>query len=509
MKTNDIFILLGTAAYSYLFYEQSAGLNFLLFNILLVVLFFLSDKGLVTRPAWLAVAAGSLLSAFCILWWGTDLPFIANLCSLFLLAGISFKPQSSLVVAGFNTFVSTTTAIPRFFYTSVKSAPVENGTGSSFRKALLFIIPAIVTLVFVLVYRAANPIFAKFTDKASDHFISFNWCLFTLFGFFFVFGLFRQYIIRKVNDADSQSDDNLQSIPLETHLQSFMGKRLTVPNELFTGIVLFVMLNGVLLCVNGLDVNYMWIAGMLPKGITVAEYLHDGTETLILSIIMAIAVILFVFRGYLNFFENNKWLKTLAYVWIAQNVLLVITTANRNWWIIESSGLTRRRIGVYVYLLLCVVGLATTFIKVAQRKSNWFLFRKNAWIFYAVFMIACVVNWDELIVNYNCKNYKELELDYIDRGYQAELSHTSLATLFRYYVAELKNPNPATRVFTSEVVYNMYNSYYKLKDRESKSRWQSYCISKKQNLDEVNQMLKSEQLLLNPGKDDEVTSSSR
>jgi hypothetical protein len=168
---------------------------------------------------------------------------------------------------------------------------------------------------------------------------------------------------------------------------------------------------------------------------------------------------------------------------------MVITTANRNWWIIESSGLTRRRIGVYVYLLLCLIGLATTYLKVMQKKSNWFLFRKNAWAFYGVFIISCFINWDEVIVNYNCKNYKSLELDYIDRTYQAQLSHTCLATLFNYYADEKRETNPAKQVFTPQVISAMYSSLESLEEHDKKAGWQSFCISRHQNLRAIHQMI--------------------
>ena len=115
MKTTDIFILIATAAYSFLFYKQSPGLNFLLFNLLIVSLFLSTNKTLVRRTSWFAAATGAILSAFCIFWWGTTLPVLANICSLFMLAGLSFNPQSSLLVAAFNTFISTATSIPRFF----------------------------------------------------------------------------------------------------------------------------------------------------------------------------------------------------------------------------------------------------------------------------------------------------------------------------------------------------------------------------------------------------------
>ena len=297
-----------------------------------------------------------------------------------------------------------------------------------------------------------------------------------------MYGFFNQYLWRKINEADSNSANDLATITMEEHLLSAIGKHVAVSNEVLSGIILFAMLNILLLCVNGLDVFYMWILNKLPQGVSLAAYLHDGADTLIFSILMAIAVILFIFRGYLNFFEKNKILKGLAYAWIAQNIILVITTANRNWWIIESSGLTRRRIGVYVYLLLCIVGLATTFIKVKSRKSNWFLFRTNGWFFYAVLILACCIDWDSLIVNYNCKNFKTLELGYIDRGYQAELSHTALAALFNYYADERQETNPDRKIFTPAVVGCMFDSYHDLKNQDETAGWQSLCISKRSNL---------------------------
>ena len=482
MKHNKLFVVITTIVYSYLFYAQYAGINFLLFNLLLIALVFFRNKELLARPAWLLAAAGALLSAFFVFWWGTCLIVVANICSLLVLAGLSFKPQASILVAAFNTAMSAIVSIPKFFSGSVTTLKTGEGQSTNFTKILVLVVPLAVTSIFVLVYRSANPIFEKFTDQVNFDFISFDWCVFTAIGFFMMYGFFNQYMWSKINEADSTSANKLATITLEEHLLSTIGKRIAVSNEVLSGIILFVMLNILLLCVNGLDVFYMWILNKLPQGVSVAAYLHDGADTLIFSILMAIAVILFIFRGYLNFFERNKILKGLAYTWIVQNIILVITTANRNWWIIESSGLTRRRIGVYVYLLLCIIGLTTTFIKVKSRKSNWYLFRINGWAFYGVLVIACFIDWDSLIVNYNCKNFKDLELGYIDRGYQAELSHTALAALFKYYADEKQETNPGRKIFTPAVVGFMFESYNDLKNQDKNAGWQSLCISKRRNL---------------------------
>ncbi len=483
-------MLIATAAYSYLFYYQSPGINFLLFAVLIIVLFFLKDRSLIYRPAWIAVAAGTILSAFFVFWWGTALPVLANACSLLALAGFSFDAESSFLFAVGNTIAAILIAIPRLFHSTVEEQQPEDKTPRILKKLLLLIAPVLVTLLFVAIYCNANPIFAKFVDQINLDFINFNWAIFTLSGFFIMFGLFNIYRF-KVNESDKNASDTLRLITAEEHVQSGSGSWLSAPNELLMGMVMFALLNLVLFTVNGLNVFYMWVNNRLPEGVSVAEFLHDGADTLILSIILAIAVLLFVFRGYLNFAENNRWLKMLAYTWIAQNALLVITTANTNWWIIQSSGLTRRRIGVYVYLALCIIGLTTTFIKVAKRKTNWFLFRKNAWAFYAVFIAGCFFNWDEIIVNYNCKNYKSLELAYIDRGYQTELSYTCLATLYKYYVAEKKEPAISKKIFTGPVINAMHSNYYYLQKEVAEHGWQSFCYGKYKNLHQIENMVKS------------------
>ena len=61
---------------------------------------------------------------------------------------------------------------------------------------------------------------------------------------------------------------------------------------------------------------------------------------------------LYYFRGRLNYHSKNKTLKLLAYVWIAQNIFMILSTAYRNNMYIEESGISYKKIGLYVYLML-------------------------------------------------------------------------------------------------------------------------------------------------------------
>ncbi len=485
MKKNDWFILLATASYTFLFYEQSAGFNFLLFNIVLVVLLLIRDKSLLAKPAWLAAATGSLLSAAFVFVYGTWLPIIANIISLLMLEGLSINAESSLLIAVVNSWYTILITLP-FGIKRVFTESEQPNENSLLKKLPLLLIPLAISGIFFLLYREANPVFEKYTDEISLDFISFSWIVFTATGFILMAGFFYHHVIAWLYETDRVSPDNLKVITLEDHMHA--NQLFSFTNEMLSGIILFVLLNLLLLSVNILDV-YTCITQKLPEGVKLAQYLHDGTNTLILSICLAIAIILVVFRGYLNFFEKNRLLKALAFGWIIQNAVLIITTAQRNWWVIESSGLTRRRIGIYVYLTLCLIGLATTLVKVARKKSNWFLFRKNSWAFYGVLIACCFVDWDDFIVQYNCSHFKALDFGYIDRNYQADLGHTSLASLFEYYKQERKEAQTQNKIFNMVIVSNMFNRYDALKKETAEASWKSYCLSKTSNVKAIDEMI--------------------
>ena len=113
---------------------------------------------------------------------------------------------------------------------------------------------------------------------------------------------------------------------------------------------------------------------------------------------------------------------------------MLISTAFRNDLYISEYSLTYKRIGVYIYLLLCILGLFTTFVKIMKIKSNSFLFRINAWIFYFVLVVSCLFNWDTIITGFNITKSKHLEARYL-----FGLSNTNLPILYKQKQALLDN----------------------------------------------------------------------
>ena len=58
----------------------------------------------------------------------------------------------------------------------------------------------------------------------------------------------------------------------------------------------FFILNAMLLFINLLDVNYLYLGSGMPLGMTHKQFVHKGVDTLIFSIVLGIVVMLF-FRG--------------------------------------------------------------------------------------------------------------------------------------------------------------------------------------------------------------------
>jgi Leucine-rich repeat (LRR) protein len=151
---------------------------------------------------------------------------------------------------------------------------------------------------------------------------------------------------------------------------------------------------------------------------------------LITSIILAITIILYYFRGRLNYKEGANHLKSLAILWIIQNAFMIFSTAYRTNMYVEEFGLSYKKIGVFVYLLLTFIGLITTFYKLRKSKSNWYLVRTNSWIWYALLILSPLLNWDVIITNFNLsKSFHEKKA--LEKYYLADLSFKNLPQLIQ------------------------------------------------------------------------------
>jgi hypothetical protein len=439
MKKKNILLATSVLYYSYLFYQQSAGVNFFVFNIAIIAIVLYLENDIWKQKTWLAVVLGCVLSSACIVYHHTTLAITANLISLCALAGLSYERHTSLVTALPNAVIallaSHIVALTNNLGAIPADATKENINDKRIekftKKATRIGIPVVFTLVFAIIYMTANPAFYRLMNKLfsfSSFTISWGWVFFTFGGFMLLFPFFFPHVSSELVGLDLANGDRL--LRLRKRVKEATFKMLDLKNEYQVGWLMLAMLNGLLLFVNGLDVYYLWVVQQLPDGIVYADYVHQGVYALIFSIVLAISIILYFFRKNLNFFAQNQKLKNLAYAWILQNAFLVFTTYYKTMTYVNQFGLTHKRIGVFVYLTLTLIGLTTTFIKIYNIRGNWFLFRKNTWAFYAVLLLATCFNWDKIITQHNLQtvNKKEIDLMYLIR----ELSITNLPELMEY-----------------------------------------------------------------------------
>ncbi|MGI9543070.1 MAG: DUF4153 domain-containing protein [Cyclobacteriaceae bacterium] len=459
MKKIDYLILATVGAYSYLFYQQSPGINHLIFTVILLLVLLITESRRVRALPWLTVALGALASGFNITLQHTNLALAANIISLVALAGLSFQPKSSLLIAGINGLYSFGVSLAQnWYYRLALPSSGKHRTRFRWRPLVSVVIPILVTMLFLWLYRMSSPVFENLVSKISFQFISWDWIGFTAVGWVVIFGFIQQKGLSTLVTADQQASDGLMR---KRNKVKRSKPNLSLKYEFKTGLLLLLLLNLLLFAFNSIDAISLFTK-RLPAHLTYSQYVHQGIITLIVSIVLAVIIILYFFRGNLNFFSGNRRLLWLAYFWILQNLLLVYTTAYKNFLYISEYGLTHKRIGVYVYLSLTFFGLLTTFIKVFATKSNWFLFRKNAWLFYLAMIVCTFFNWDRIITEYNLSKSKRTDIDYL----------IGLSTSNLLHLHKLSVEHPEKLTYTQQHAINYELDQFKLKTLNR--NWQSW-----------------------------------
>ena len=104
---------------------------------------------------------------------------------------------------------------------------------------------------------------------------------------------------------------------------------------------------------------------------------------------------------------------------------------------ISGFGLTYKRLGVYAFLTMALIGLIFTFIKIQKKKTNAFLFNKMFWASYGLILVCSYVNWGGIITSNNIQrkdfadnfhlvsiNYNERTLlDYAEKSGNSEMKN--------------------------------------------------------------------------------------
>jgi len=430
---------IGAVLFNSYFWNEKLALNGLLFDgFILSAVFYLYPPSLnKTTVRWLLAA--HLIALGAVLIHNTVLSKLAFSATLLLLVVFVQYLHRSLWYAGASAAMNYILILPSF-WSLLKGVKTSGYNSYGIRKALRFlIIPLLLLLSFVIIYNFANPVFSQIISDAwlaisnffSNIFTWISWerCWFLLLGLVVTGGLLLKSNVSYFCTADLNQRDQLirkknnllqwKSTAWFELLTLLMGRfangALALRNENSTGIISLLLLNVLLLFINAIDMVHVWFGDSYNNNINHSEAVHEGAGLLVFSIVLAMLLLLFFFRGNLNFYKKNKWLKHGAYLWIIQNSILVISVLIRDYYYIMHYGLAYKRIGVLIFLLMVLMGLVTVFIKIHQQKTNYFLLKVNAWFAILLLMLASCIHWDETIAGYNLarKNYLPLDVKFL------------------------------------------------------------------------------------------------
>ncbi|MFS4493734.1 DUF4173 domain-containing protein [Maribacter sp. 2308TA10-17] len=454
--------ILSALAFSLLFYSKSFGLNLFLISILVVILVSTLKNERTISWGYSLAYMGTAVFVFLN---PSGFTIFVHFMTFMVFVGKSISRKSSVYLTWFLGMSNMLIASIANF---VKKQESEQGVekkepknsspklvnrlkGGLAATALLFI--------FGMLYRNANPVFGNLIEQINLDFISFPWLFFTLLGYVIFLHLLRPFDAKELVEFDLAQTNELKK-PTEIVL---IGEKKKLEGEHTLGSIVFITLNALLLFFLTTDVIYLFQKTEITNS-GLSQSVHQGVYALMFSIVCAIALILYFFRGNLNFFQDNKRIKSLTYLWIGLNVILVAFTAYKNYTYVETLGLTYKRIGVFVYLLLTLTGLVTAYIKVAQVKNFVYLVRTNIATVFAFLIVSAAIPWDKTITWYNLHKLENPDINYL-----VSLGDNNSEQLHSY----LKANAPKLETYTKERIEDKYTDFI---EAQSEKTWQEYTL---------------------------------
>ena len=433
LRTNLLVVFICTVFSTILFYNHEFGLNLLIFQLFLFLWFTLTKQIKFKSKIQLVTGIGFLLTSFFTVFTHSVFSYFINFLAWLLFIGILNYPRAKSLISGFTIAIISLFKSQELFVSKVFSKKIGNeNLGKRIYRSRIFIIPIAIIILFLILYSMANAIFSSlvgdsllaiekginFLFKDIDFLIIFTFLVSLFFSNFF--------LIRNKNKNIVESDTSTSEALQRNKKKERRYFKLTgLKSEYKSALFLLIVLNFLLLILNGIDINSVWL-NFKWEGESLKQFVHDGTYILIFSIIISIALVLYYFRGNLNFFKNNKLLKKLSYIWIFQNGFLAISVGIRNFRYIEHYSLAYKRIGVIIFLLITLYGLYTVAIKIRKKKSSFYLFKVNSLFIYIVLVICSGISWDNYIAKYNFSHY---DSSFLHLNYLVTLSNKALPYL--------------------------------------------------------------------------------
>lgn len=430
----NVFILLGALLYSYLFDVDQLGLNAFLFSLFLFLGQIYFDRSLLSSNTFRLISGAHLFIALMVVVHQSYLAQAMYLLSFLLWVGYSQLPGLRFLWYGMLLGVGTMMVTP---ISALKDW--SNAKWKPWRILLHWarnlLIPLLLGWIFFVIYYEGNTNFATLFDYLFSWLdrieLDWNWerLLLVILGLICTGAmLWPTVLVCLVRDREKRWQMDLVR---RRRRSIYNATMLALRRHYFTAILSLSLLNGLLLLANGLDLRFVWLDFSEKSASELSDFVHQGTSLLILAILLAITLVVYFFRGNLNFYPDERHrLHQLAYVWLAQNAVLALSVGFRNYHYLHTYGLTSLRIGVMIFLLMVLAGLYFTFRKIRDKRTTYYLLSVNAWHIFLLLSACCAFNWTGIITRYNLDYIPTTRLDLYYLGVQ--LSDKNVLLLKKY-----------------------------------------------------------------------------
>ena len=264
------------------------------------------------------------------------------------------------------------------------------------------VIPLLIFILYFMLFSAGNSIFGDLTEgflkdlgRMLNNMFSGTYVLFIMLGIILIRWQVRTHWARIARLSENLTLLRKQKKARLNTLTS--GLRY----EYLTALVLLVLLNALFAVTNFIDVKHVWFQFDVNEVHSLKEFLHEGVGWLIFTILISIGIILYYFRGNLNFYPKNEWLKKLGYLWIIQNGILGISVMLRTFYYMQYHGLASKRIGVLIFLSIVLFGLASLFYKISRARNTTYLLKVNSFFILAALVVSSLFPWNVIIAKAN------------------------------------------------------------------------------------------------------------
>jgi Domain of unknown function (DUF4173) len=304
----------------------------------------------------------------------------------------------------------------------VKTLRAQNGLRGKAIALSNILLPILATLVFGILLIIANPLIEENVSQLSWLDPSTH-----LFTWMPVVSLLSFLILFAILSLKASAQRESEAAPEKLWAASYF-KPLPL---IFTLLIMNLMFAGE----NFLDLRYLWSGATLPTGMNYAEYVHRGSYTLIVTAILAGALMVFALRP-ASEGEVSKPLRGLVYLWTLQNLFLVASSAKRTLDYIDAYGMTLWRLSGLIWMGLLAAGLVLIVLRVILRRSSNWLLNSNLIATYATLLCCCLIDLSNVTANWNASlavQHFRLTAEYqtldVDLSYLDSLGPSALPAL--------------------------------------------------------------------------------